>query len=533
MIAARPMTRVCAPHHEGTALASTEKGHARTVTKLPLQWCQPGRQPDGQLRVLHVAAEVYPQVKTGGLGDIAAALPGALRAQGADAWLLVPGYPQIMDGLRHACQVADLGACMGAARVQVLKGRLSVSDLPVYVLDAPWYFRRKGNPYLGPDHRDWPDNIQRFALLGWVAAHLAWGDIDPAWQADILHAHDWHAGLAPVYLSLNPLRRVRSVFSVHNLIYQGLFALEDAPELALPPRLLRAGSARSLEYYGKGSFMKGGLAFADWLLTVSPRYAYEITTPMGGAGMEGVLLARRDRLSGILNGIDESVWNPRTDTWLAETYDRQTLHRKVTNKLDLQEAFGLTVDPDRMLAIVVSRLTDQKGADLILQALPKMQALGIQLVLLGSGDVGLQDAFLQAAASAPDRIAVRLGYDEGLAHRLFGAGDLVLVPSRFEPCGLTQLYGLRYGTLPLVRNVGGLADTVNEHNDGYRAENGFVFQHADAADLTRALERAAALWADKEAWTSRMCIAMAAEHGWRPAASEYLALYHRLLSEPS
>ena len=250
-------------------------------------WQQPNRAPAGNVRVLHVTAEVYPQVKTGGLGDIAAALPTALLAQGVDARLLVPAYPAIIDNLEEVGLVADLGSLMGAARVRVLHGRLKESGLTAYVVDAPWYFRREGNPYLGPDHRDWSDNIRRFALLGWVGAHLAWGDIDAWWQADILHAHDWHAGLAPVYLSLNPVRRVKSVFSIHNLIYQGLFPLEEAPGLDLPPHILRPGVSRSLEYYGHGSFMKGGLVFADWLSTVSPRYAYEITTPEGGAGMQG------------------------------------------------------------------------------------------------------------------------------------------------------------------------------------------------------------------------------------------------------
>lgn len=494
-------------------------------------WQQPNRAPAGNVRVLHVTAEVYPQVKTGGLGDIAAALPTALLAQGVDARLLVPGYPAIIDNLEEVGLVADLGFLMGAARVRVLHGRLKVSGLTAYVVDAPWYFRREGSPYLGPDHRDWSDNIRRFALLGWVGAHLAWGDIDAWWQVDILHAHDWHAGLAPVYLSLNPVRRVKSVFSIHNLIYQGLFPLEEAPGLDLPPHILRPGVSRSLEYYGQGSFMKGGLAFSDWLSTVSPRYAYEITTPEGGAGMQGVLLERRERLSGILNGIDETVWDPQTDPLISANYSIHDLGRKVENKTRMQQELGLTVDPNRMLAVMISRLTNQKGADLVLQALPKMRELGIQLALLGSGDAHLQDAFRKAAEEAPDQVAVCIGYDERLAHRLISAGDLILVPSRFEPCGLTQMYGLRYGTLPLVSKVGGLADTVTEYLDG-QPSNGFVFQGGQVLGLIDALERAAALWwHDRSGWEWRMRTAMEARHGWGPSAAEYLSLYQRLLGE--
>ena len=242
------------------------------------------------------------------------------------------------------------------------------------MVDAPWYYRREGNPYLGPDNRDWPDNARRFALLGKVAAHLAWGDVDPIWKADVLHAHDWHAGLAPVYLSQNPVRRVRSVFSVHNLAYQGLFSPDDWATLALEPWMLRP--MYGLEYHGWGSFMKGGLAFSDWLSTVSPRYAYEITTPEFGVGLDGLLLSRRDRLTGILNGIDQTVWNPQIDGLVPANYSAHDLNGKWVDKERVQHELGLAVDPGRMLAVMVSRLTDQKGADLLLGVLPKMRALG-------------------------------------------------------------------------------------------------------------------------------------------------------------
>lgn len=491
-------------------------------------WQQPERPYDGHLRVLHVATEVYPYVKTGGLGDILAALPVAQQGQGVDARVLLPGFPAILDGLDDLALVADLGSMMGAARVRVLWGRLRSTGVPAYVVDAPWYFRREGSPYLGPDNRDWSDNARRFALLGKVAAHLAWGDIDPVWQADVMHAHDWHAGLAPVYLRQNPVRRVRSVFSIHNLAYQGLFPLEAGAGLELEPWMLRAPDG--LEYYGQGSFMKGGLVFADWVSTVSPRYAYEITTPEFGVGLDGVLLSRRDRLTGILNGIDQEVWNPATDTRISANYSVHDLGPKWINKERVQQILGLQVDPGRMLAVIVSRLTDQKGADLLLGVLPRMRELGIQLALVGSGDPALQESFRRAAEENPGSVAAVIGYDEPLSHQLIAGGDIILVPSRFEPCGLTQMYGLRYGTLPLVRRVGGLADTVHEYHDG-QPSNGFVFQNADVHDFALALSRAADVWQDRGAWEWRMRTAMAADHGWGPAAHEYLEMYRRVLGD--
>ena len=481
----------------------------------------------GPLRVLHVAAEVYPLVKTGGLGDIAAALPVALQAQGVDARLLVPGYPEILDGIPEHSLVAELGSVMGAGRVRLLFGRLPDSGVPAYILDAPWFFRRQGNPYLGPDARDWSDNVRRFALLGWVGAQLAAGGIDLIWHADVLHAHDWHAGLAPVYLRLNPGHRVRSVFSIHNLAYQGLFPLEEGAGLDLPPRMLRPGG---IEFYNQGSFMKGGLVFADWIGTVSPRYAQEITTPAFGCGLEGVLFERRERLTGILNGIDEAVWNPSADLLLPASFAAHDLAGKAVNKQRLQETMGLNVDPSRPLAVMVSRLTDQKGADLVLGALPWMRELGLQFALLGSGEHGLQDAFVRAAHENPGEVAVRIGYDEALSHLLVAGGDMILVPSRFEPCGLTQMYGLRYGTLPVVRSVGGLADTVREHESWGRPPNGFVFSRADVGDFSSALERAVGVWRDPGAWHWRIQQAMACQHGWGPAAAEYQALYRQVLA---
>lgn len=479
--------------------------------------------------MLHAASEVFPLIKTGGLADVAGALLPALADCGVDVRLIVPGFPAILNGVENQHVVAELGSLFGAGRVRLLIGRLPGTSVLVYIVDAPWFFRRPGNPYLGPDKRDWPDNIPRFALFGWVAAQLAHGGLDDYWQPDILNAHDWHAGLALAYLRTNPVPRVKTVFTIHNLIYQGLFPLAQAAELGIPPGM--TAGRHSIEYWGQGSFMKAGLVYADRLTTVSPRYAFEITTPQFGAGMEGILFERRHVLSGILNGIDLNVWNPETDDQLFSHYSIHDLGGKAALKAALQAEMGLPVDPDVPLAVMISRLTDQKGADLLLEVLPTMRNLGIQLALIGSGDSGLERAFQQAADASPSWIGVHIGYDEPLSHRMIGGGDIILVPSRFEPCGLTQLYGLRYGTLPLVRNVGGLSDTVVEFGSGaHSAGNGFVFDRANVGDFAAALGRAAALWQDQGAWRARMVTAMGCDHGWTRAAEAYTTLYRSLFA---
>ncbi|MDO5103101.1 MAG: glycogen synthase GlgA [Lautropia sp.] len=478
-------------------------------------------------RVLHVAAEVFPLLKTGGLADVAAALPAALRGRGVDARLVVPGFPAILAGVPAPEMVAELGSAFGAARVRLLKSVIPDSGVPVYIVDAPWLYRRPGNPYLGPDKQDWPDNTERFALFGWVAAQLAAGCIDEHWQADILHAHDWHAALAPAYLRARPYNTVRTIYTIHNLAYQGLFPLAKVASLGLPEWMTRRNG---IEFYGQASFMKAGLVYADRLTTVSPRYAYEITTKEFGVGLEGVLFERRDALSGILNGIDEQVWNPEHDHWLNTHYTAYDLAGKAKLKAALQADMGLNVDPAVPLAVMVSRLTDQKGADLLLAALPAMRNLGMQLALIGSGNPHFEEAFRQAAELDPGRVAVHIGYDEPMSHRLIAGGDIILVPSRFEPCGLTQMYGLRYGTLPVVRNVGGLSDTVVEFGRAeHSAGNGFVFNRAELDDFVAALSRAASLWQDGSAWHARMLTAMGCDNGWSRSAEAYVGLYRALL----
>jgi starch synthase len=477
------------------------------------------------LRVLQAAAEIFPWVKTGGLADVVGALPQALAERGHDVRLVLPGLPAIADAVRPARVVAELGAQFGAARVRIRKGQLPGSMMPAYVVDAPWLYRRTGGPYQQADGHDWPDNLQRFALLGWAAAHLAGGDLDPGWSADVLHAHDWHVGLACAYLDVHAARPAR-VFTIHNLAFQGLFPAADFALLNLPSRLM---ATHSIEFHGQLSFMKAGLVHAHRITTVSPTYAREIATPEFGAGLDGVIRQREGDVSGILNGVDTTVWDPGQDPALGTAYSANGLEGKAVNKRALQLAMGLEPLAHAPLFGMVSRLSHQKGVDLLLAAIPPLVAQGAQFVVQGSGDPALQAALQQMAAAHPKSVGVQVGYDEPLAHRIIAGSDAVLVPSRFEPCGLTQLYGLRYGSLPVVRRVGGLADTVTAADVRSLADGratGFAFTAAEPRALQGALEQAVAVYRNQsQHWAAMVQRAMAQDNSWAAAAASYETLY--------
>ncbi len=481
------------------------------------------------MRVLHVGAEIFPLVKTGGLADVLGALPQALIGQGADVRLLLPGLPAIADAVLHQKIVAEIGPSFGAARITLRLGQMPYSHVPAYVIDAPFLYRRPGSPYQASDGSEWPDNAQRFALLGWVGAHLASGELDPTWQPELLHAHDWHAAMACAYLAAHPPASTATVFTVHNLAYQGLFPSGDFPLLGLSSRFM---ASTGLEYHQQVSFMKAGLKFAQRVTTVSPTYAREIGTHEFGFGLDGVIRGRGADVSGVLNGVDGAVWDPSTDAGIAARYSAVQLAGKARCKQALQAELGLAPRADAPVFGVVSRLTSQKGLDLVLGALPGLLRRGGQLALQGAGDAALEAAFLAAAKAHPGEVAVRIGYDEALAHRLIAGADAILVPSRFEPCGLTQLYGLRYGTLPVVRRVGGLADTVvDASDDALQADRatGFTFDAATPAALDAALQRASTLYAQPERWRRLMARAMAQDFSWDGAAQKYVALYRDLI----
>ncbi|HEX4510846.1 MAG TPA: glycogen synthase GlgA [Burkholderiaceae bacterium] len=482
------------------------------------------------MNVLHVAAEAFPLVKTGGLGDVAGALPHAQRAAGIDARLLLPGYPAVLKGLREVRNLRELGPAFGAARMRLVTGVMPDTGLPVIAVDSPWHFGRAGGPYQDAHGVEWADNLPRFALLGWLAAHLAASALDPEWTPAIVHAHDWHAGLACAYLHAHPARAAATVFTIHNLAFQGRFEMSEFGSLGLPPHY---AGLDGIEFYRALSMLKGGLQLADRVTTVSPTYAREIATPEFGCGLEDVVRNRGAAVSGILNGIDEEVWNPNQDAVLASPYDAHDLAGKAACKRDLQESLGLAVDPAALLVCIVSRLSDQKGLDLLLGALPALLNSGGQLALQGTGEPALEKAFEAAAAQYPDRVAVRIAYDESMAHRFVAGADAICVPSRFEPCGLTQLYGLRYGTLPIVRRVGGLADTVSDAGDEREPRagaTGFTFEAATAGALAQAFQRAAARFRDRPAWNTLQQSAMATDHAWTRAARSYIDVYDQALA---
>jgi len=484
-------------------------------------------------RVLHVGAEIYPLIKTGGLADALGALPSALALSGTDVRLLLPGYPAVLQALPDSTVIGTLGPAFGAASLVVRLGRLTGIDLPAYVIDAPALFDRPGNPYLGTDGREWKDNPLRFGALGWMAAHLGLGDVDRSWRPEIVHGHDWHAGLACAHLAQHPNPGCRSVFTVHNLAFQGLFPKDLLPSLLLPEASFVFDG---LEFHGQGSAIKAGLQYADHITTVSPTYAREIQTPEFGCGLEAVIAHRSAVLSGILNGVDYTVWNPANDPLLEARFDpsgapAQLRAGKARAKQALQRQLGLEPVRERLLLGVVSRLTAQKGIDLLIEALPHVVPHGVQLALLGSGD-GKMEADLSAlAATHPRSIGLRLGYDESLAHRIIAGADVIVVPSRFEPCGLTQLYGLRYGTLPLVRSVGGLADTVVDASPSAIAAGtatGFTFAAATTTDLLATIRRAEQVLRSPAAWLAMMKQAMAQDFSWTKAATAYRAIYDQL-----
>lgn len=467
-------------------------------------------------RVLSVASEAYPLIKTGGLADVVGALPAALAREGVAVRTLLPGYPAVLAALKPVAEPVVVAA--GTLRA----GR--AGGLDVVALDAPALFLRGGNPYLAADGRDWQDNAQRFSALAQAGAAIGQGAL-PGWRPDVVHAHDWQAGLVAAYLRFADPPVPPTVFTVHNMAFPGVFPAALLTALGLPAA---AFALDGIEYYGQISFLKAGLALSDAITTVSPTYANEILSSAEGMGFDGLLRARRNRLHGILNGVDTEIWNPATDPLLARTYAEPA--GKAENKAALQARMGLDADPDAPLFGVVSRLTGQKGIDLLAAALPTLLAAGGQLVVLGSGDASVEAALRAAQASNAGRIACRFGYDESLAHRIQAGADALFVPSRFEPCGLTQLCALRYGTIPVVARVGGLADTVVDANAMAVAAGvatGIQFAPVTLAALEGAIRRATTLFADP-AWARMQAAAMATDVSWASPARAYAKLYRSL-----
>ncbi|ODT70074.1 MAG: starch synthase [Pelagibacterium sp. SCN 63-23] len=476
------------------------------------------------MEVLSVTSEIYPLVKTGGLADVAGALPAALAASGVTMRSLVPGYPAVTGKMQQGREVAQFTDLFGVS-ARLLAGR--VEGLDLIVLDAPALYDRPGNPYMGPEGWDWPDNWKRFAALSWVASELGLGLVE-GYRPHLIHAHDWQAGLVPAYVKYGPSATLKTVMTVHNMAFQGTFGADIFAQLRLPPH---AFSMEGVEYYGGVGYLKAGVECADVVTTVSPSYAAEIRTPAFGMGLEGLLNNRSASVFGVLNGIDMQAWNPATDPALAVNYGASTIQHRLVNKRALQEAFGLEA-LDGPLFSVVSRLTWQKGIDLLVANIDMLVEAGGQLAVLGSGDAELENAVRGAAKRHAGRVGLVTGYNERLSHLVQGGADVMMVPSRFEPCGLTQLYALRYGCIPLVSRVGGLNDTVIDANvAAIQAEvaTGVQFAPPSEGALADAIRRVLALYADEKSWKKMQRRGMKSDVSWETSAARYAQLYASLI----
>ncbi len=483
------------------------------------------------MKVLFVASEAFPLVKTGGLGDVLYSLPHALHDRGVDIRLVLPGYRAL---LRQLNEVRILGWCdvrgaEGIVSARILETRHPDFAFPLWVIDCPTLFDRSGNPYVSASGQDWPDNAERFTVFARVAALLSEDALEIGWKPAVVHAHDWQAGLVAAFLADQP-ERPKTVFTIHNLAYGGHFSHGDFVRLQLPHHWW---APEGVEFHGGFSMLKAGIVYADSVTTVSPTYADEICTPEFGYGLDGLLSSRRYKLHGILNGIDTNTWNPNTDPHLPAHFSAGRIQPgKRRNKQALLERFLPEVDEAALQAPLlglVGRLVEQKGVDWVLAAMPVLLAeTDARFVMLGSGQASYEQKFTRLARQHPERVFVEIGYDEPLAHQIEAGADLFLMPSRFEPCGLNQMYSLRYGTLPVVFRTGGLADTVVDVNEANLADgsaNGFVFDTPDPDAFLAAIRRALDLYHQPAVWQRVQQTGMRQSFDWASSAGHYLSLY--------
>lgn len=477
-------------------------------------------------KILFATSEAHPLIKTGGLADVASSLPRALLKRGHDVKILLPAYASVLVEAKPAGlkKLAELS--IAEQTITLWQTRLPGSRVTVLLVDIPQFSQREGNPYCGPDGNDWNDNHWRFYLFGKAGEAVALNKAGLDWQPDVVHCNDWQTGLIPAFLSATETRPA-SVFTIHNLAYRGLFSYHIFTELNLPDYYWHH---ERIEFYGQMSFIKGGLAFADAITTVSQSYAQEIQTMEFGCGLDGLLRARKKDLTGVLNGIDTEEWNPGSDKLITRNYNRRTVNQKVNNKTALQEQLGLPVNTSTPMLGFIGRLVEQKGIDLLLNQMNELLALDCQLVILGSGFASYEHALKNIAEQHPDKVSVTIGYNEGFAHQIEASADIFLMPSLFEPCGLNQMYSLRYGTLPIVNAVGGLRDTVMEKpfDDIGSDGNGFVFHSATAEDLHAAIKRALSCYQQPELWKKMQQNGMNQDFSWEKSAERYERIYENL-----
>ena len=483
-----------------------------------------------KLNILFASSEAAPLIKTGGLADVAGSLPAALRKLGHDVRLILPAYPQALEKIKRTSTAAILKLAGHRQPVKILRSRLD-NGVPCYLVDAAEYFNRQGNPYIAPNGHEWGDNAERFALFCHAITTISQNHSRLRWRPDLIHCNDWQTGLVAPLLSTEPTRPA-TIFTIHNLAYQGLFNQSTFNRLALPEELW---TLHGLEFHNQLSFIKGGIVYSDRINTVSPTYAKEVLTAEYGYGLEGLLSHRTDHFSGIINGIDYQEWNPATDSRIPYHYDHDSFHLKQQNKQALQKAFGLPENPDALLFGYIGRLVEQKGGDLILQIIPDILDRGGQVIMLGSGERELEQAMRQAHQSHPDQTGLFIGYDEKRAHQIEAGCDAFLMPSRFEPCGLNQIYSLRYGTVPIVRRTGGLADTVVDLTPETLANGtatGFHFDKPTGTALWEAVERALDLYQhSRPHWDQLAITGMQQDLSWTSSAEHYQALYLKALTD--
>ena len=476
------------------------------------------------VRVLYITSEVFPFAKTGGLADVSASLPAALRERGFDVRVLVPGYPQALQRATDAKEVLRLGDPLGCGEVRVLETHVPRSNVPVWLVDCPPLYNRAGGLYQSESGEDWSDNALRFALLSHVAAGIA-DEPGPSWRPELIHCNDWHAGLLPLLLAARGRLRPATLFTIHNLAYQGLFAADELARLNLP-----ANAFSVMEFYGGISFLKAGIQLADAITTVSPTYAKEILTSELGCGLDGLLRERAESLTGILNGADYNVWDPGIDPHIASNYSARAIAPKADCKHALQTELALDADADTPLMAFMSRLVEQKMPDVVLDSLPPLLEEGAQFVVVAEGKNEYEARFRELAAHHPGRVAVK-SYQEELAHRLLAAADMLVHPARFEPYGLVPIYAMRYGAIPLVRKTGGMADTVIDASpDGMRRgiATGLLFDEPTSEQLVASIRRAMSLYRLPISWRRLQAHAMRQDFSWQRSAATYADLYRSL-----
>lgn len=482
------------------------------------------------MRILFVSSEAYPLIKTGGLADVSGSLPAALGHIGGDVRILIPGYSAVLEKLKNCQPVATIGQLPFVGSVDLIRGEMPDTGVQVLAIRCPSLYERAGGPYADAGGRDWEDNPLRFGILSRVAAILSCSNSPMAdWIPDIVHCNDWQSGLAPAYMHYMETGCAKSVLGIHNLAFQGNYPAEWVSRLGLPPESYQM---HGVEFHGQMSFLKAGIYYSDSLTTVSPTYAQEIQTPKYGFGLEGLLATRGHEIHGILNGIEIQEWNPATDPYLVATYDAEHLAGKKLVKKALQTSLGLRTNPSAPLLGVVSRLTHQKGLDIFLQVAEPLLQQGCQIALLGGGETLLEDGFKQLAQTYPEQVSVTVGYNEPLSHQIMAGADIFIMPSRFEPCGLNQMYGLRYGTPPVVTHTGGLADSVQDSNPESLKNGtatGFVIDFPDAVLLMAGIQRALASYHEPKTWGKIQRNGMHSDLSWDHSAGVYMDVYRSLI----